>query len=107
MSASIMARNSSDGPPPGVTAIALSLPFTSGSAITRRSVSSSFFTIGAGVAPGANQPLHNPAHLAPLHQRHGRRAVRDGEQGLTAHHGDERLAAALVGDRLARRAGFQ
>src|SRR5215470_4936698 len=59
MSASIMARNSSEGPPPGLTAMALSFADTSGSLMARWSAASSFLAIAGGVAAAAKKPLHS------------------------------------------------
>src|SRR5262245_27621700 len=59
MSLSIMARNSADDVPPGVIAIALSFPDTSGSVIALRRAASSLLTIGFGVLAPAKKPLHS------------------------------------------------
>src|SRR3954468_15968390 len=59
MSASIMARNSSDDVPPGLTAMVLSLALTSGSRIACRSAVSSFLAIAGGVFALVKKPLHS------------------------------------------------
>src|SRR5512133_666255 len=60
MSASILLRNSSPGPPPGLTAIALSFSRTPASASARRNSVPSLLAIGGGVAAATNSPLQRP-----------------------------------------------
>src|SRR5688572_27638158 len=59
MSLSIIAENSAEDVPPGVIAIALSFPATSGWVIALRSAASSLSTIGFGVLAPMKKPLHN------------------------------------------------
>src|SRR5262249_36610172 len=60
MSASIFFRNSSPGPPPGLTAMALSFSRTPGSASARRASLPSLLAIAGGVPATTNIPLKRP-----------------------------------------------
>src|SRR6516162_2231077 len=60
MSPSIFWRNSSAGPPPGLTAIALSFSRTPPSASARRNSVSSLWAIAGGVPAETNTPLQRP-----------------------------------------------
>src|SRR6185369_7789207 len=118
MSASIILRNSSDVPPPGLTAMPRSLPATSGSRIARENADCSLLTIAGGVDAGANMPLHslvltsgkpapamlgtsgnsgerNRADLAVLDLRDRGRTVGNREQALLLNHAQDHLGAAL------------
>src|SRR6202022_272973 len=136
MSPSTTARNSSPGPPPGLTAIALSFWRTPSSASARRNSASSLPAMGGGVSPRTKAPPPQSdvdlrqsdlgharnvrqlgranrtsyckgADLAAQHERNRGRAIGNGEQCLSARYAEHHLVAALIGNGLRRHAGLE